>query len=64
MADFTNDVVYRAALAWCGKKDRETFPEDIAYFKNNWRALPGLRAYVEAEARSSSASTYGTTGNG
>lgn len=40
--------VYAAAIKWCGEKERETFPEDIAYFRHNWSALPGLRRYVEA----------------
>ena len=38
---------YKAALEWCGEKERETFPEDIAYFMHNWRSLPGLKARVE-----------------
>lgn len=40
-------AVDRAALKWCGEKDRETFSSDVAYFKHNWRALPGLRKYVD-----------------
>jgi hypothetical protein len=48
----TKDDVYRAAIKWCGDKERETFPEDIAYFEHNWSALPGLRAYVEREVSS------------
>ena len=43
-----DDVVYRAAIKWCGKKDRETFPEDIEYFKHNWRWASGLLAEVRA----------------
>jgi hypothetical protein len=42
-------AVYMAALKWCGEKDRETFPDDITYFKHNWRALAGLKEYVRAE---------------
>jgi hypothetical protein len=48
MARFpTNDQVEKAAARWCGQKDRETFPEDMAYFRQNWSGLPGLRKYVE-----------------
>lgn len=42
--------VSAAAVIWCGKKERETFVEDIAYFKHNWSSLPGLRAEVVATA--------------
>lgn len=38
---------YDAAIQWCGEKERETFPEDIAYFMNNWRWAAGFRARVE-----------------
>jgi hypothetical protein len=41
--------INRAALAWCGAKDRETFHDDILYFRANWWALPGLRKWVEQE---------------
>ena len=41
--------IERAALKWCGEKERETFPEDLEYFRQNWDALPGLRAHVENE---------------
>jgi hypothetical protein len=40
-------IVYRAAILWCSRKDRETFPDDITYFEHNWRALPGLRKVVD-----------------
>lgn len=39
----------RAAWAWRNDKDRETDSSDDAYFRNNWRSLPGLRAYVTAQ---------------
>ena len=42
-------AVSTAALTWCGEKDRETFQSDVDYFKHNWRALPGLTAYVDRE---------------
>lgn len=42
-------AVYAAALIWCGEKERETFIEDIEYFKHNWRSLPGLTSYVVRE---------------
>lgn len=45
-----DETVHRAAVKWCGEKDRETFPEDIAYFKHNWRTLPGFRDRVKTEA--------------
>ena len=43
----TASDIDRAAVTWCGSKGRETFTEDIEYFRENWWALPGLRAYVE-----------------
>lgn len=45
----TPEEVHRAAIAWCGQKERETFPEDVQYFEANWRALPGLLDYVQRE---------------
>lgn len=42
MSALLDDIVDRAAITWCGRKERETGQDDIAYFKNNWRALPGL----------------------
>lgn len=42
-------AINRAAIRWCGEKERETFMADILYFKNNWSSLPGLKAYVERE---------------
>jgi hypothetical protein len=42
-------AIDKAAIRWCGEKERETFMSDVLYFKNNWTALPGLRAYVERE---------------
>jgi len=47
MVEITQADIHRAALIWCGRKDRETFPEDIAYFKHNWRWASGLRAVVD-----------------
>lgn len=48
MARFpTNDQVEAAAVRWCGQKDRETFPEDIEYFRRNWSSFPGLKKFVE-----------------
>ena len=49
--EVTQADIEAAAVHWCGDKERETFPEDIDYFKRNWRALPGLRKYVEKSAR-------------
>jgi hypothetical protein len=43
----TNAQIYETAVIWCGRKDRETFPEDIAYFVNMWSSLPGLKAVVD-----------------
>lgn len=42
-------AIYRAAVKWCGEKNRETFPEDIQYFKRNWKHLAGLRSRVDQE---------------
>lgn len=39
-------AVDRAAVEWCGDKERETFSSDIAYFKHNWRSSPGFRTRV------------------
>jgi multidrug resistance efflux pump len=39
-------IVSLAALKWCGRKERETFMEDIEYFKCNWRSLEGMKATV------------------
>lgn len=47
MVEITERDVSDAAIKWCGEKDRETSMDDIIYFKSNWRALPGLRVYVE-----------------
>ncbi len=49
LSEAAADEIYRAAIKWCGQKDRETFPEDVAYFQHNWTALAGLRSFVEAE---------------
>ncbi len=43
------NAVYKAALEWCGQKDRETFPADVEYFIQNWQAMPGLRGYVDRQ---------------
>lgn len=48
--DLVERIVSNAALTWCGKQERETFLEDITYFKCNWRALPGYQTYVLNEA--------------
>ncbi len=53
----TDRQIEAAAIRWCGEKDRETFPEDIEYFRNNWSALPGLRAYVDREIADDAALT-------
>ena len=45
----TQAQIDRAAAAWCGTKERETFHEDTLYFRHNWSALPGLRKWVEQE---------------
>lgn len=42
---FENDK-YLAALTWCGGKGRETFLEDVEYFKNNCLSLPGLTDFL------------------
>lgn len=42
-------AIYDAAVKWCGEKERETSTDDIAYFRHNWRYLPGLRERVEIE---------------
>jgi hypothetical protein len=58
-----DEAVYAAALTWCGEKERETFIEDIEYFKHNWRSLPGLTSYVvrvfERRARTTLSSIKG-----
>jgi hypothetical protein len=38
--------VHDAAVAWCGRKERETGISDIEYFEHNWWAIPGLRGFV------------------
>lgn len=48
--DVTQADVSAAAIYWVGKKDRETFPEDLEYFRHNWRSLAGMRRCVEAFA--------------
>ena len=48
--DGLREAVHAAAIKWCGEKERETFPEDVAYFKGNWAALPGLRQRVGEQA--------------
>lgn len=45
----TQQQIHAAAIAWCGSKDRETGNDDVLYFRHNWSALPGLRAWVERE---------------
>lgn len=45
--EIVREAVSAAAVEWCGEKERETFPEDIAYFEANWLALPGLKARVD-----------------
>lgn len=46
----SDEVIERAALKWAGNKERETFPEDIAYFKFHWGCFDGLKRYVLEEA--------------
>lgn len=50
MGDLTPEEIHRAAIAWCGQKERETFPEDVAYFKYHWWSAPGLRKFAEEHA--------------
>lgn len=45
----TDAEVLAAAWAWRVGKDRETDGSDDRYFLNNWRSLPGLKSYVDAE---------------
>ena len=45
----TPDLVERAAVTWCSIKERETFPEDIAYFRANWDNFNSFRKLVERE---------------
>ena len=45
----TPQQIDRAAWAWRNDKSRETDGSDDAYFRHNWQALPGLRAYVDRE---------------
>ncbi len=47
----SEEQIDKAATRWCGEKDRETFYEDILYFKNYWKYLPGLTKYVEEVIR-------------
>lgn len=47
--EFVRKAINRAAVRWCGDKERETSMDDIIYFKRNWSALPGLKKYVEEE---------------
>lgn len=49
MTDVDPKLIERAAYRWCGKKERETFLDDILYFRNNWKTLPGLKRYVDEE---------------
>lgn len=49
MVEPTEAEVTRAAWAWRNDKDRETDSSDDAYFRANWRSLPGLGAYVAAQ---------------
>lgn len=49
--DPTPDQIDAAATTWCGEKERETFHDDILYFRNRWRYFPGLYAYVERECK-------------
>lgn len=48
----TANEIQAAAMAWCGDKDRETFASDAYYFRENWHALNGLKAYVAREVSS------------
>ncbi len=51
MTEPTPSQIYRAAIRWVGDKERETDQGDIEYFLNNWRSLPGLKAYVDRQPR-------------
>lgn len=53
----TQADIRNAATDWCDQKDRETFPEDIEYFKCNWMSLLGLKGYVDKVARRREAAT-------
>ncbi len=45
----TSAQIDAAAARWCGEKERETFYDDILYFRNNWQWFAGLRRYVDEE---------------
>lgn len=55
--DPTEQEISKAAHRWCGRKGRETFYDDVLYFRNNWQALDGLRALVEYEILITEANT-------
>jgi hypothetical protein len=40
-----------AAGKWCAAKERPFDNDDVIYFRENWSALPGLRAFVVGAAR-------------
>ncbi len=41
------DAVHRAAIEWCGEKERETSLDDVRYFEHNWRSFPGFKSRVD-----------------
>lgn len=48
----TETDISRAACAWVNTKDTPDFDgSQCLYFKHNWRSLPGLRKFVEAEVK-------------
>lgn len=49
-AEVTQEDIHNAALDWCGRKNRESFPDDIEYFKCNWRWASGMEALVNKVA--------------
>ena len=53
----TQADIQNAALYWVGQKDRETFPEDIAYAEANWQIIAPVKSLAEAFARHRLAST-------
>ena len=55
-AKYFSEFVAESAVTWCGEKGRETFPEDIAYFKQNWSSMPGMWPYVIRAALTGAAS--------
>lgn len=52
-----------AAAKWCAAKERPYDNDDMIYFRENWSALPGLRAYVISAHATHSASAPAAEGN-